>query len=110
MFGIGTWELILILVLALLVLGPTKLPEAARLLGRNLAKLRQVADDVKRDINFDQIKSELEDVTARPLHSLTERPPEPPTVMDQKDPVRMPGPVPIERGQESTPCEEDKKE
>ena len=110
MFGIGTPELILILVLALIVLGPTKLPEVARLLGRNLAKLRQVADDLKREINFDQIRSELEDVKSRPLRHLTERPPEPAAAVDQKEPLPMPGPIPIEYTPEPTRHEEDKKE
>ena len=110
MFGIGTWELILILVLALIVLGPTKLPEVARLVGSNLAKLRQVADEVKREINLDQIKSELEDASTRPLRHLTERPPETPVATDHKESVRMPGPVPVERSAEPTHREEDKEE
>ncbi len=110
MFGIGTWELILILLLALIVLGPTKLPEVARQLGRNLAKLRQVADELKREINLDQIKSDLEDVKSRPLRRLTEQLPEPKNAADQKDPVPMPGPMPIEYRSEPTEREEDKKE
>jgi sec-independent protein translocase protein TatB len=109
MFGIGTWELILILLLALIVLGPTKLPEVARQLGRNLAKLRQVTDELKREINLDQIKSELEDVRSRPLRRLTEQPPEPKNAVDQKDSVPMPGPMPIEHTSEPTESKEDKK-
>jgi sec-independent protein translocase protein TatB len=110
MFGIGTWELVLILVLALLVLGPTKLPEVAGIVGRNLAKLRQVTDDVKREINLDQIKSELTDAGARPLNHLTEQSPEPPTVADHKEQVTMPGPMPAEHSAEPTRPEEDKED
>ena len=59
MFGIGTWELLLILVLALIIVGPTKLPEVARTLGKNLAKLKRAADDVKREIDLDGLKADL---------------------------------------------------
>jgi Tat protein translocase TatB subunit len=110
MFGIGTWELILILVLALIILGPSKLPEVARLVGHNLAKLRQAADDVKREVNFDQIKSDLEDAYSRPLQHLTERPIESTTVKDRQDSASMPGPAPLERSAEPIHSETDKKD
>ena len=53
MFGIGTTELLVILVVALLVLGPKKLPEIARSLGRTLAEFKRVSTDVKRTIDFE---------------------------------------------------------
>lgn len=59
MFGIGTWELIVILVLALIVLGPEKLPDMARKVGRTVARLRRTADEVKREIDLDGIRQEL---------------------------------------------------
>ncbi len=43
MFGIGMTELLVILVLALLVLGPKRLPEMARSLGRGLAEFRRAS-------------------------------------------------------------------
>ena len=65
MFGIGTWELLVIFVLALLILGPDKLPSFARTVGRTINKLRQTADEVKREIDIDglgeEIKSEIMD-------------------------------------------------
>lgn len=61
MFGIGTWELVVILVLALIVLGPTKLPEVARTIGKGLASLRRSADEVKREINLEGLKDEIEE-------------------------------------------------
>ena len=47
MFGIGFPELIIIMVVALLVVGPSKLPELARSFGKAFQEFRRMADDVK---------------------------------------------------------------
>ena len=60
MFGIGTWELVVILILALVILGPDKLPDVARKLGSSLAKLRRTADEVKREIDLDGLKGKIQ--------------------------------------------------
>ncbi|MBN2496026.1 MAG: twin-arginine translocase subunit TatB [Deltaproteobacteria bacterium] len=65
MFGIGTWELVVILILALIIVGPTKLPEVARTVGRNLAKLRRAADEVRREIDLEGIRADIEDSVGR---------------------------------------------
>jgi TatA/E family protein of Tat protein translocase len=49
MFGIGATELIVILAIALVVLGPKKLPEIARSLGRGLAEFRRASSDMRRE-------------------------------------------------------------
>lgn len=53
MFGIGLPELIVIFILALLVLGPQRLPEVARMLGRAYAQLRRASEEFQRTIQRD---------------------------------------------------------
>ncbi len=53
MFGIGTWELIVILVIVLILFGPKKLPELARTLGRAIHDLRHSANTLKQEVESD---------------------------------------------------------
>jgi len=50
MFGIGTSELLVILVIALIVLGPKRLPEVARTLGKGLAELRRATSGLTDEL------------------------------------------------------------
>lgn len=50
MFGIGMTELLLIMGLALIVLGPKKLPDLARALGKGFAEFKRATDDFKSTI------------------------------------------------------------
>jgi len=62
MFGIGMPELLLILGLALIVLGPKKLPELARALGKGMAEFRRATDELKSE--FRQMEREVDDASA----------------------------------------------
>lgn len=50
MFGIGLTELIVILVVALIFIGPEKLPGIARTLGRAFNEFRRAGDELKKSI------------------------------------------------------------
>jgi Tat protein translocase TatB subunit len=50
MFGIGMPELAVILIVGLIVLGPKRLPEVARALGKGLAEFRRVTGEVNKEL------------------------------------------------------------
>ncbi len=54
MFGIGMQELLLILVIALIVLGPKKLPEVAKALGKAMNEFKRATNDIKESLELDQ--------------------------------------------------------
>jgi TatA/E family protein of Tat protein translocase len=53
MFGLSVQELIFILVLALLIFGPKRLPEIGRTIGRGLSEFRRASNELKRSIEVD---------------------------------------------------------
>ena len=62
MFDVGFWEIAIIALIALLVLGPERLPRTARTVGLWVGKARRTLAEVKRDIDREIDASELKEL------------------------------------------------
>ena len=62
MFNIGFAELILVLLIAFLVVGPKDLPKVARWLGRCVRKVREMIREVKQEIGWDELTEETRSI------------------------------------------------
>lgn len=87
MFNVGPEKILLILLLALIFLGPKELPEAARKIGRVLAEVRRMSAGFEHEL-----RSALHDVTSEQTSVPESRPavkPAPPTddEADQSSPA-----------------------
>ena len=58
-FGIGFSELIVIMLVLLLVVGPDKLPDLARLFGKGLRTARKASDELRDALAIDELKREI---------------------------------------------------
>ncbi len=62
MFNIGFTELLLILLVAFVVVGPKDLPKVARWLARVVKKSRRLINDIKKESGWDTIEKEVNEV------------------------------------------------
>jgi sec-independent protein translocase protein TatB len=72
MFGIGTPELILILVVALIIIGPKKLPDIAKALGRAFGEFRRATDDLKENFDLSSMNQWTPPDTSPPPHQTSQ--------------------------------------
>lgn len=65
MFDIGFLELMVVGILGLLILGPERLPKAARTIGLFIGKIRRtmgnIQDDLERQVRTEELKQKLQD-------------------------------------------------
>jgi sec-independent protein translocase protein TatB len=99
MFNLGGGEILVILLLALIVLGPQRLPDAARKLGSALGEVRRMANGFQTEIKaaFDEVDVSSGSTT-----------PAPTTTTSRERPVTGPAPEPdgagtVAAGAEPTP-------
>ncbi|MEZ4432487.1 MAG: twin-arginine translocase TatA/TatE family subunit [bacterium] len=71
-FGIGFSEVLLILVVLLLVVGPQKLPEIARTLGKGVRAARRAGQELRDAVQIDEIRRNVYDHTVRPWQQATD--------------------------------------
>ena len=57
---IGMMEIIIILMVALIIFGPTKLPELGRSIGKSINELRQAGKDLRKSIDISEDIEQIE--------------------------------------------------
>lgn len=62
MFNIGAGEILIVLVVAFVIVGPDDLPRVARWLGRQVRRLRKALRDIKEETGWDELEKEVRDV------------------------------------------------
>ena len=87
MFGIGTPELLVILVVALIVLGPERMPEIARALGKAMAELRRATSGLTDELHNARIL--LEEQTQAAMRERA-KPAKLPAAMPEPGPPQSP--------------------
>lgn len=65
MFGIGTSEILIILLIALLVLGPKEIPKIAKSIGRGMRELERAKNELRDSIEFEMKEEEVKKELAK---------------------------------------------
>ena len=64
MFGLGAGEILVIGVIALIFIGPKKLPELARGLGRGIKEFQRAKNDLLDEVNSEELSEETKKLEA----------------------------------------------
>lgn len=104
MFGIGMHEMIVILIIALIVIGPKQLPEVARMLGKGMAVLRKARDELTEELresvdlerHVSRLRWDLEKYIEEEKQSMNQS-----TGENSKAPTAQPGHSPVQQQQEA---------
>jgi TatA/E family protein of Tat protein translocase len=91
MFGMSMPEILLILAVALIVIGPKKLPDLAKSLGRALGEFKKATSDFKDSISMDSTLNEVKD-EFKDLGTKVKDPLASPSTSDKKNPEIDPTP------------------
>jgi len=94
--NVGAQELLIIFVIALVVVGPRKLPELGRALGRGLNELKKLQDEVRDMVKFDLNDDAVESTPRMSLPAESEAVAEPAEDDDDADEDADPAPHPAE--------------
>lgn len=62
MFNLGMMEILLVLAVAFLIVGPKDLPKVARWLARQLKSLKKLVREIKKETGWDEFAKEFKDV------------------------------------------------
>ena len=85
MFGVGPEELVLILIIALIVLGPERMPKVARDFGRVIGDLRRTSDELREEfLNADKLLDKAADAAGPPAPAI-------PATTQASEPTTIPG-------------------
>jgi sec-independent protein translocase protein TatB len=104
MFNVGSGELLVILLLALIVLGPEKLPDAARKVGNVVAELRRMSQGFQ-----DEVRRAMEDTASGDGTAQTPQSPEPQTRQPSPpSPPSLPALEPVRDSEPEPPAEPDR--
>jgi TatA/E family protein of Tat protein translocase len=118
MFGIGMPEMILILAIALIVIGPKKLPDLAKSLGRAMNEFKKATREIKESIDIDgdlkDVRQSFDDINKdvkgavdiNPLKSGQTTPSSPEDKAAEKPPTAPPGESPRANAAEGTSRDE----
>jgi sec-independent protein translocase protein TatA len=109
MFGLGVPEMIFILLLALLIFGPKKLPEIGRTLGKGMSEFRKASNELTRSINA-ELSLDEDPTPAQPMRRTSPASPQDtqprvasPLIAAVPPPAELPPAEPVQTAQTEIP-------